>query len=345
MSNYNGYRCPVCGKAFAQGDDIVVCPDCGTPHHRACYRELGRCANESRHAMGGQWSPAAEAEPSGEAPGTDATVLCPRCGSHNPAGNIFCQVCGSQLTAGQVPGGSPYGPPPGQGYQPAGQSAPGAAPAAGNMPPWMETLFTQVLEEPELAPGISNRDVCDFVGPNNLAFLLRFQRLSRSGLKLSINWSAFFFSFFYCFYRKMYKLGTILLLVIIAAIVPVVMAAAPLFSEMLAQYGALNLDLLLDLSNPVVLQYRNALFLCQGTISVVNFLCGLFFNAAYFRQVCKEIQTVQTTGHFSSGTPEYRYALVRRGGVNMNAVLVAVCTLIVLYILVGVGLSYQIVGG
>lgn len=345
MSNYNGYRCPVCGKAFAQGDDIVVCPDCGTPHHRACYRELGRCANESRHVLGDQWSPASDRETGGDIPRNDATVLCPRCGSHNPAGNIFCQVCGQQLTAGQAPGPSPYGPQPGQGYQPAGEDREQGAPAAGNIPPWMESLFTQVMEEPELVPGVSNQEVCDYVGPNNLAFLLRFQRLSRSGLKISLNWCAFFFSFLYCFYRKMYKLGTVLLLIIAAAMVPVLLSAGPLFSEMLARYGALNLDLLWDLSNPVVLQYRNAALLFQAVVSLVSFFCGLFFNAAYFRRVCKEIRTVQSTGHFSSGSPEYHYALARRGGVNMNAVLVVVCTLIVLYILMGVGLSYQIVGG
>ena len=36
---------------------------------------------------------------------------------------------------------------------------------------------------------------------------------------------------------------------------------------------------------------------------------------------------------FSSGSPEYRYALIRQGGVNANAVLLAFCSLMVLYIL------------
>ena len=26
------YKCPVCNKQFKEGDDIVVCPECGTPH-------------------------------------------------------------------------------------------------------------------------------------------------------------------------------------------------------------------------------------------------------------------------------------------------------------------------
>lgn len=27
--NYKGVSCPVCGQEFKEGDDIVVCPECG----------------------------------------------------------------------------------------------------------------------------------------------------------------------------------------------------------------------------------------------------------------------------------------------------------------------------
>ena len=29
--DYRGQHCPICGKEFCDGDDIVVCPECGTP--------------------------------------------------------------------------------------------------------------------------------------------------------------------------------------------------------------------------------------------------------------------------------------------------------------------------
>ena len=35
MSNYLGSKCIMCGQEFKENDDIVVCPDCGTPYHRA----------------------------------------------------------------------------------------------------------------------------------------------------------------------------------------------------------------------------------------------------------------------------------------------------------------------
>lgn len=46
---YENKKCPVCEKVFEDGDDIVTCPDCGTPHHRECYKSIGHCANIERH--------------------------------------------------------------------------------------------------------------------------------------------------------------------------------------------------------------------------------------------------------------------------------------------------------
>lgn len=351
MSNYTGYRCPVCGKAFIGGEDIVVCPDCGAPHHRECYRSLGHCAYEERHALGEQWSPAPFAGNGGEqaVPQQQATILCPRCGSHNPAGNIFCQVCGQQLTAGQ-PSAPAYGPYSGQrdqGYRP---SAPGGSPwvqdpgsAPGSVPPpWVQSFFAEVMEEPEIAPGISNREVCDYVGPNNLVFLMRFQRLTHSSIKISLNWCAFFFSFFYCFYRKMYKLGAALMCVTIASMIPMFLAVLPILPSLLEmfQQGILTAETLAAL--PAAQQLLLACEVYNVTRMLVSFCCGMFFNQAYARQVCRGIRAVRERGHCSSGSPEYHYALARQGGVNLSAVLVTICSLIVLYILVCVGLTYQL---
>ena len=54
---YTGIPCAACGKKFTAEDDVVVCPECGTPYHRACYKELGHCVNEARHAEGYVWQP------------------------------------------------------------------------------------------------------------------------------------------------------------------------------------------------------------------------------------------------------------------------------------------------
>ena len=213
-------------------------------------------------------------------------------------------MCGQQLTAGQAP---PQDSP--QGYHsPQGSGwAPGAPQGAGAPPPWVQGLFTEMMEEPEIAPGISNREVCDYVGPNNLVFLMRFQRLLRSGAKISVNWCALFFSFLYCFYRKMYKMGVILLCLTIASMVPVLLAFMPLmptFSEMLQQ-GALTVESLNALLQmPIAQPYVMASNIASIVQLAIRLFCGLFFNPAYCKQVCRGIQMVRKRGHFSSGSPE-----------------------------------------
>ncbi len=43
------YFCPVCGNDFNEDDDVVFCPECGTPHHRECWMKNGSCSNENLH--------------------------------------------------------------------------------------------------------------------------------------------------------------------------------------------------------------------------------------------------------------------------------------------------------
>ncbi len=60
MNNYFRYlnqKCPICENKFASDDDIVVCPLCGTPHHRECYKKNGECGNYDEHNKGFHWTP------------------------------------------------------------------------------------------------------------------------------------------------------------------------------------------------------------------------------------------------------------------------------------------------
>lgn len=49
MFLYENDKCPVCGENFKEGDDIIACPECGTPHHRVCYNKTNACANTRMH--------------------------------------------------------------------------------------------------------------------------------------------------------------------------------------------------------------------------------------------------------------------------------------------------------
>lgn len=56
MPDFENKLCPACRAAFNKHADIVVCPECGTPHHRTCYLAKGHCALEQYHAKGFVWS-------------------------------------------------------------------------------------------------------------------------------------------------------------------------------------------------------------------------------------------------------------------------------------------------
>lgn len=72
MTRYTGNHCPVCEQAFTDEDDIVVCPDCGTPYHRACWQKVGACMHKSEHAAGFEWQP--EFGPEAEKAAHEATL-------------------------------------------------------------------------------------------------------------------------------------------------------------------------------------------------------------------------------------------------------------------------------
>ncbi len=54
-TEFYGKRCPVCRNIFREGDNVVVCPVCGTPHHRECYAKENKCGVEEYHASGFVW--------------------------------------------------------------------------------------------------------------------------------------------------------------------------------------------------------------------------------------------------------------------------------------------------
>lgn len=109
MFFYEGCQCPVCGKPFQETDDIVVCPQCGAPHHRECWKQEGHCHFESSHGTGQQWkrpepSPASPAgtpatDPAGPSANTSAAggKTCPYCGYSNTQYAEFCSRCGREI--------------------------------------------------------------------------------------------------------------------------------------------------------------------------------------------------------------------------------------------------------
>lgn len=46
MVEYIGKTCPHCKLKIQEGENVVVCPDCKTPHHEMCWNKIKGCTTE-----------------------------------------------------------------------------------------------------------------------------------------------------------------------------------------------------------------------------------------------------------------------------------------------------------
>lgn len=148
MKKYIGLPCVHCQHNFEEEDDIVVCPECGAPSHRNCYKELGHCALADRHKDGFVWQP-----PKDPSIDPDAQIICGNCGAANHKDQLFCQMCSTKLE---------------QPERPAVIRIPLGAEAA---PPKLDPA------DEWLIAGVSARELSTYIGHNSYYFLRQFQGL------------------------------------------------------------------------------------------------------------------------------------------------------------------------
>ncbi len=158
---YSYEKCPVCEKEFTNNDDIVVCPLCGTPHHRDCYKQNGECGNYEKHNEGFRWTPSKENKRV-----TEDTAPLP------PLDNLAENNQQSPPQPSAFFGANPLSQFP-----------------------------------PEIEDGVSTEDVAGFVQINAIKYIRNFFYTKSN--KKTFSWAAFFFTPYWFFYRKMYKLGAI----------------------------------------------------------------------------------------------------------------------------------------
>lgn len=206
MTDYKGSHCPVCEKVFQDGDDIVVCPDCGTPYHRECWQKIGVCLHQAEHAAGYEWTP------DNVISGGPEDVVCPNCGTHNPLGARYCNHCGVSLP--DHPDNVSYRDeqPRSEGpvytnpnYRGGAAQSPNNAQTDGPR----ATVYRKELGPDDLIDGIKASDWASFLGPSSLYYLMQFFRMQETRRKVTVSFSAFFFGPIYFFYRKMWKQGVL----------------------------------------------------------------------------------------------------------------------------------------
>ena len=266
MHSYLGNPCPWCGEKFAEGDDIVVCPECGTPHHRACYKEHSACANEEKHGENFEWKSAVVPHVHKPEPGENAsseTTSCPNCGTENPGNSRYCLSCGAPLSEKSV-----------------------RSPRELSFEEFQRErtrIFTESFSSFE---GISAKEVAIYVRSNVGYFLPRFAAFSK-GAKFDTNFSAFIFSYFYLFFRKMYGLGIAVFAATTLLSIPTLLLDFQMIQEQYVASGLLS-EIIWNVPHQETLAIYSVV--ANLFIWIIRIFLMLFFNRLYYQKAIGDIK-------------------------------------------------------
>lgn len=335
--NYTDNSCLVCGRKFNEADDVVVCPICGTPHHRECWQEHGRCINEEKHSEGYIWQAAAAAPEAitEEIPQQNSTnaKICPECGFANDITEPVCTRCGARLKLGSAQfnpfGGNVNGQwnaPPTQQYNPYHNVYAYDAKALFGEDACIEDI--PVTECAEYIQKNANKYIADFVA------------MEESGSKLRWNWAAGLASVFWCFYRKMYGAGAALMaiffsLYLASSFVPA-LVCEQIRPDIYEDYNN-TLELLVDEMNDIIengysdpdaltTYYGLMARLIKSPISITSYviqaasvliiglITGFFGNHLYKKKMVKDIHSIRRV---ATDNMVYHIYLKQKGNVSV----------------------------
>jgi len=190
--DYLGIQCPICYKPFDKDSDIVVCPDCGTPVHRACYAKLGHCCNESKHASGYVWKMPYDPEREKRQKEEEARrqELRQRRAAENEEQQDHSGLFGIGYDDVRDGEESQFRP---------------------NM---------RVLGPNEKIGDYTAQQYAEVIQKNSRRYIPKFFVLEKTGRKVSLNMAGFFFPVLWLAYRKMYKYAIIAM--VATLIIPVI---------------------------------------------------------------------------------------------------------------------------
>ena len=306
---YCNINCPVCENTFAPDDDIVVCPDCGTPHHRDCWQQHGGCINTSRHAEGFVFPIPVVSEQKEDNNANDAPAKCGRCGAQLPKKTLVCPECGAVLSA------------------------------SGNAQQFNENFFMNgVNVDPnEDIGGITAVQASQYVQVRSKKYIPKFSAVN-SGRKLQWNWAAFLISPFWFFYRKLYKAGlaflAVTMIVILLVSVPMAKVQDEMYDTLTSYVSITNETTVNDLMNELgaltaeqqsvvtaaMMKYYYRIPLLFLPFVLVNIAAALLSVGIYRSAV---ISGVRKIDELEIDRQQKQMLMLRRGGVSFMSLLLS----------------------
>lgn len=177
--------------------------------------------------------------------------------------------------------------------------------------------------------GESIPDLNRFIGSNSIYYISKMKRNPHNNNFMSWNWSAFFLTYVYFFYRKMYKAGVFFFLLLMVSFIPAILMADQLLTQTLADPTLLR-TLNFDFTG-----MENLMMLSRFTSNipiVVAFVSGLKANSMYCAHVLIKMHNLR---ELYGSEEQFSYELHKKGGTNMGiAVGIAILTLALYFVAV-----------
>ena len=312
MSLYTGLKCKVCDKSFLEEDDIVVCPDCGTPYHRSCYKEKGECINYELHEKNQSYSVNEE-----KAKKIGDKIICEKCGMQNKSLSIFCERCGNPIT-----------------IEKSTADERNVNTEENPFPNMIRVDYNDKycgFDPDEDFDGATTAELADFIGDNNKFFLPIFKLMKERKKKGTFNLSALLCPPAYFAYRKM--TGTAIMSLIVQLILwlpSIVYFLGSLISKYNVPDNALVAFIsTIDINSPLFMAIYNIGWVL-GYVFI--FYCASMANHIYYRFAVKRIKFLKSKNAFNEKN-------IKRFGRTSNAGLVI---MIIAYALIAFLLTFAI---
>ena len=348
---YTGNLCAGCNLPFEDDDDVVVCPECGTPQHRECYDKDTKCVCAHLHGKDYAWQGKVNNESPLPKEKTE-TVSCPNCGYENPVGTPICKQCGMKFTIfgmnvvdamhkeekracnpnRDIPDYSaPFTLGEGEAFEEKAQEEKNNA--AQQVQQKLIDVLSGNTEESgtgaatslnlggpfpvtDEIDGVMTNNIGNFIGSNALGYIEKFKKMQR-GKKLSFNFAALFFGPYWFFYRKLYKAG----IVVMTALLAIGILATPYLYQLMEVYE--NYLPMLEAGTMTEAQFTEIygefttavypMMLYSLATLFVQLVCGFAANMIYKKHVINHVKEIETLPEKSVAM---RYVL-KYGGASM----------------------------
>ena len=298
-----GQSCPVCHAYLFDEDDIVYCPECGAPHHRDCYNSIGHCALEADHGTQREYSfenqqrlaqekqQTSEGKAPNEKQSGENEILCPYCRELYCASEPRCPKCGNLNIAAS------------RGY--AIPDPLGGTPA-----------------DMDIGDSVTAKEAAAFVLSNSHRYVPKFARI-KMGNVASWNWAAFLVPEGWFLFRKMHRVGIVVILLTVAFS----LCTIPFMNEF---------NLLMEASGSTALnpiEYYSHMLSQSANVSagplilagissllqlIMHIICGLFGDSIYRRHTLSTIKTLKEQGC------DIQEELRKQGNVNVLLFLIGI---------------------